>query len=133
ERPVGLARQHIANIAIAVFLELRMKRQAVERVQSLGALDLLPVRELLRDVEKQIRPGAVGIHRKGENLAILLTDKEAVQTRRPLHEEWVIEAELGKGALDAIGRRWIGGAGDARRGTGHALLDAVGPFCRRLA
>ena len=129
KRSLGLARQHIANIAVAVFLELRMKRQPVERVQPLGALDLLPVRESLRDVEEQICLGAGGIHRKGKDLAELFADEKAIHAGRPFHQEWVIEAELGKGALDAIRGRWIGGAGDARRGPGHALRDAVGAFC----
>ncbi len=117
DRAVGqVVLQDIANVNIAIFVELWMKDQAVERGQ---------VGMQLGEVEREVGLLAAGIVREGEDPALELAEEEPVGPLGRDQHDRELELEVGKGRLDGVRRRRLGRAGDLRAGPGDAAFEGA--------
>src|SRR5262249_16904176 len=122
----SLARQNIANIAIAVLDELGVKGQTVDRIHAADLAGLVPAVYLRGEVEEQIRFVSTLVLGKRIDLAGMLAYEETVGTGGCRNQERILKSQLGKDPLDLVRRRRLRRAGDARSRPGSSLLDAVG-------
>ena len=111
-RVARFAEHDVADIAVVVFGESGMERQAV------GVADDGVFRQradLLLECRETDRRSAILAIGKREDSPGLLDDKPSIARRRDDHFQRVLECQLGKHSRRHVRRGWFRRAGDSRR------------------
>ena len=111
---VHVVLEHIADVDVAILLELRMEREPVERGE---------IRVRFGQVHDEVGPPAAGVGGERPDPAFQFAQEEPSRSRRADHHEREFELQVREGELDGVRRRGIGRADDPRAVPGRPLRE----------